>query len=99
MEAKGLEKYSELFEGIELIVRSKINEDIEEIIFNNDYLSNNELNASQIKKELEKLLRRARKNYAEAKKLYHRGKLSEDDLYEYKRRIDEILKEINNLNL
>lgn len=98
MEAKGLEKYSELFEGIELIVRSKISEDIEENIFNNDYydyLSNNELNASQIKKELEKLLRRARKNYSDAKNLFYIGRLSEEDLLEYKRRIDEI----NNIKL
>jgi hypothetical protein len=96
-----IEEYNEIFPGIEMNVRHKKSENLQEI--NNDnyytYIQKNDLNLSTAKKSLEQLLMKANKNYAEAEKLFLSGRLSENELYNYKDRIREITDEINNLNL
>jgi len=96
-----VEEYATIFPDIELLVRSKIGEEVEELFKDNyyTYISENNFNGFAIKKSLEGLLKKARRNYTDAKKLFHNGRLSEEELYEYKDRIREITDEISNLNL
>lgn len=93
-----IDELNSIFEGVELVVRSRISEEINDEIFNDEYniyLSKKDYSSYELKKSLEKLLRRAKKNYSDAKNLFYIGRLSEEDLLEYKRRIDEI----NNIKL
>jgi hypothetical protein len=99
---KRIEYFKLMFEGIELNVRSKISDEIEEMFMSKDEYENiyrepttNELLVEL--KVLEEALKDAKKELKEAKRNVKKGTMSEDDLYNYKSAVDELLQQIKDI--
>lgn len=101
---KRIEYFKLIFDGIDLNVRSKISDEIEEMFMPKDEYENiyREPSTNDLLIELkilEEALKDAKKELKDAKRDVKKGVMSEDDLYNYKCAVDELLQSLFNSNL
>ena len=99
---KRIEYFKLIFDGIDLNVRSKISDEIEEMFMPKDEYENiyREPSTNDLLIELkilEEALKDAKKELKDAKRDVKKGVMSEDDLYNYKCEVDELLQQIKDI--
>jgi hypothetical protein len=87
------DKFCHLFSGFNLIVREK-SKITQENKTTKEININDELSSVQV----ERLLKKATEEYQMAKKLFNKGKITKDELYECEWRMFELRAEIDKLN-
>jgi hypothetical protein len=87
------DKFCHLFSGFNLIVREK-GKITQENKTTREININDELSSVQV----ERLLKKATEEYQMAKKLFNKGKITKDELYECEWRMFELRAEIDKLN-
>lgn len=99
---KRIEYFNTIFTGIDLNVRSRISDEIEEMFLQKDVYesmyrepTNNELLVEL--KILEDALKDAKKELKEAKRNVKKGLMTSDELYGFKCAVDELMQQIKDI--
>jgi len=88
-----------IFHGVNLIVNSKISNEVQDL-FNthSSYTPEHSSSLEDTKFALEKQLRFAQEDLRHAKKAYHSGHITRDEVYDIEWRIDELKSDIEDIN-
>jgi len=88
-----IKEFSEIFKDIELIIRKKTKQEKHD-----EYIDElNSIGYSDIISKLNKLLRKTKRKYNKAKKLYYNGELTEKRLKYYQKSYNNINRELKKI--
>ena len=90
--AMNAEKFCHLFSNFDLVVRCKKN--ARKAAEAKDKIDTDSITKSQIKT----MLKKATEDYQQAKKLFKRGKISKEELYDFEWRVFELREDLDKLD-